>query len=101
MAQHYYAVRQEDVERLARGDQAELLQAIASLALSTLQAAGWSRYQLPAGASACFDVEPVKGARMAFAMDLIHVLALAPQGRKALADLGVQPLADESKGPGG
>jgi hypothetical protein len=101
MARHYFAVRREDVLPIANGDQQQLLWAIALLALNTMEAAGWSRYRMPAGASACFDVDPVRGARMALAMDLIHVLSLAPQGRKALSDLGVQPLADEAKGPGG
>lgn len=42
-----------------------------------------------------------KGAVLAAALDLLAVLELTPQGRKALADFGGKPLLQETKCPGG
>lgn len=41
------------------------------------------------------------GAVLAAALDLVTVLELTPQGRKAVADLVCKPLLQQTKGPGG
>lgn len=41
------------------------------------------------------------GAVLAAALDLLTVLELTPQGRKAVADLVGKPLLQDAEGPGG
>lgn len=94
-----FAFGKETRDRVLAGDQAALFMALAATAAQWLDAAGYShRMNLPSAVQ-CVALPARQAAFVAAALDLVAVLRLSAQGRKALSDLRFQPLGEQAEAP--
>jgi|GEM_PF-2809442 len=82
--------------QLAAGDVQALMVAVASMANMLLQQAGM--YRPAVYATELVSLPGVQAGKAAAALDLVRLLAHAPQGRQALRDFGLEPFLDQVEG---
>ena len=88
-------------ELLGAGDPDDLVLTLVQLAADWMRKAGSHIEVRDIVPAVQIAIGGEKGAVLAAALDLVTVLELTPQGRKAIADFGRKPLPQEAKGPGG
>lgn len=83
-----------DLAALAAGDQPALIAALANLASGWMLAGGSSLQARPhlSVVDAAIVGEPAHRALRAAACDLVDLIGKTPHGRKALGDLGLEPV---------
>lgn len=92
---------QQQRELLNAGNPDDLTRTLVQLAADWMLRAG-SHIQLrDLTSSVQVALAGSNGAVLAAALDLISVLELTPQGRKAIADFGGKPLLQDTKSPRG
>lgn len=90
----------ELLAQIESGDDEALLCGVISTACLWLEFSGvaLSFHGVPTAAHCVASDSPAKGALMAAAKDVLAVLALSPQGRKALFQFCGKPVLQEPKG---
>lgn len=89
-------------EQIAAGDEQALLRGIAATAMHWLRLADLPpRFWRQLTPSHCVSAaRPEHNGLVAAALDMLAVLDASPQGRKALADLGLEPVEQHPERPG-
>ena len=82
--------------QLAQGDPDGLVTAVASYACALIQQAGV--HPPAAYAGELVSLPPLQAGKAAAGVDLLRLLSHAPQGRKAMRDLGLQPVLHQVEG---
>lgn len=98
-----FACSQVLLDEVSKGGEAAFMRAVAATALLWFSTSGYgpSQYSRVTPAHCAAESDPMRRGVLAAALSLRDLLQLSPDGRKALADLALQPFRQQAEGPRG